>query len=69
MFVADDITVTQVVVLLDKLTSFVQLRGSVPIFWEQSALQGVGNHRILLSQEHHFSHIAFEKCVTLFMCT
>jgi len=58
-----------VISLLDKLTSFVQLRGSVPIFWEQSALQGVGNHRILLSQEYHFSHIAFEKYVILFMHT
>ena len=54
--------------LHDKLTSYVQLRGSVPVFWEQTGIQGVGNHRIQLTRGYEFTHPAFEKYVMYSKC-
>ena len=53
--------------LHDKLTSYVQLRGSVPVFWEQTGIQGVGSHRIQLTRGYEFTHPAFEKYVVYVM--
>lgn len=53
------------IVLHEKLTSYVQLRGSVPLFWEQTGLQGVGNHRVQLTRGYEFTHPAFEKYIKL----
>ncbi len=41
-------------------TSFLQLRGSVPVFFEQSGLQ-VGSHRIKLSRSSYACYPAFER--------
>ena len=49
--------------LHDKLTSYVQVRGSVPIFWEQTGIQGVGSHRIQLTRGDEFTRPAFDKYV------
>ena len=49
--------------LHDKVTSYVQLRGSVPIFWEQTGIQGVGGHRIQLTRGAEFTQPAFDKYV------
>lgn len=54
--------------LHEKLTSYVQLRGSVPVFWEQTGLQGVGSHRIQLTRGYEFAHPAFEKYVVYIVC-
>jgi synaptojanin len=53
--------------------SFTQIRGSLPLFWEQSGFQ-VGAHKIRLSRApelcypafvKHFKHINYDKCFVL----
>ena len=44
----------------DEETSFLQLRGSVPVFFEQSGIQ-VGSHRIKMSRSTHACYPAFER--------
>ena len=38
---------------------YIQVRGSVPLFWEQPGLN-VGNHKVKLSRGEHFTQTAFE---------
>lgn len=52
----------QVIVLDDWVSSFVQTRGSVPVFWEQPGVQ-VGSHKVKLSRGFEASSPAFEKYV------
>jgi phosphatidylinositol-bisphosphatase len=44
----------------DEESSFLQLRGSVPVFFEQSGLQ-VGSHKIKISRSTHACYPAFER--------
>jgi hypothetical protein len=39
---------------------FLQIRGSIPLFWEQSGIQ-VGNHRVKISRSIESSYTAFER--------
>jgi hypothetical protein len=52
----------KVIVLDDWVSSFVQTRGSVPMFWEQPGIQ-VGSHKVKLSRGFEASSPAFEKWV------
>ena len=47
-------------------TSFIQIRGSVPVFFEQSGIQ-VGSHRIKLSRSTHACFPAFERHIKSLM--
>lgn len=52
---------TEQVIFLGKMvTSYVQTRGSVPLFWEQPGLQ-VGNHRVKMSRGFEASAPAYDK--------
>ncbi len=46
----------------DFIASFVQVRGLVPIFWDQPGIQ-TGTNRIRLSRGYHSSHPAFERLI------
>ncbi|PAA75701.1 hypothetical protein BOX15_Mlig000919g5, partial [Macrostomum lignano] len=48
----------QIIYLDDAVTSFLQTRGSVPLFWEQPGLQ-IGSHRIKMSRGFEASSHAF----------
>ncbi|XP_065051378.1 synaptojanin-1-like [Rhopilema esculentum] len=58
--VANFVETEQIILLDDCETSFVQTRGSVPVFWEQPGVQ-VGSHKIKFSRGHEASSPAFER--------
>ncbi|KAH8871194.1 Synaptojanin-1 [Schistosoma japonicum] len=58
--VANFVETEQFVYLGDSVTSYIQVRGTVPLFWEQPGLQ-VGSHKISLSRPLEISVSAFER--------
>ncbi|KAL0277407.1 UNVERIFIED_CONTAM: hypothetical protein PYX00_004700 [Menopon gallinae] len=58
--VANFVETEQLIVLEDEITSYVQTRGSVPLFWEQPGIQ-VGSHKVKMSRGFDASHAAFER--------
>lgn len=58
--VANFVETEQFVVIDDSVTSFIQTRGSVPLFWEQPGVQ-VGVHKIKMSRGFEASTPAFER--------
>ncbi|KAJ8792340.1 hypothetical protein J1605_019896 [Eschrichtius robustus] len=52
----------KVVYLDDCVSSFIQIRGSVPLFWEQPGLQVcVGSHRVRMSRGFEANAPAFDR--------
>ncbi|KAM9635811.1 synaptojanin-1 isoform 2-T2 [Trichechus inunguis] len=58
--VANFVETEQVVYLDDSVSSFLQIRGSVPLFWEQPGLQ-VGSHRVRMSRGFEANAPAFDR--------
>uniref|UniRef100_A0A8D0H3M2 Synaptojanin-1 n=1 Tax=Sphenodon punctatus TaxID=8508 RepID=A0A8D0H3M2_SPHPU len=58
--VANFVETEQVVFLDDCVSSFIQIRGSVPLFWEQPGLQ-VGSHRVRMSRGFEANAPAFDR--------
>uniref|UniRef100_A0A3Q3EWH6 Synaptojanin-1 n=1 Tax=Kryptolebias marmoratus TaxID=37003 RepID=A0A3Q3EWH6_KRYMA len=58
--VANFVETEQVIFLEDKVSSFIQIRGSIPLFWEQPGIQ-VGSHRVKLSRGFEANAPAFER--------
>nr|XP_022328766.1 synaptojanin-1-like isoform X2 [Crassostrea virginica] len=58
--VANFVETEQVIFLDEKISSFIQTRGSVPLFWEQPGIQ-VGSHRVKMSRGHEASAPAFDR--------
>ncbi|XP_042085482.1 synaptojanin-1 isoform X1 [Ovis aries] len=58
--VANFVETEQVVYLDDTVSSFIQIRGSVPLFWEQPGLQ-VGSHRVRMSRGFEANAPAFDR--------
>ncbi|XP_070565612.1 synaptojanin-1-like [Ptychodera flava] len=50
----------QVIFVEDKVSSFIQTRGSVPLFWEQPGIQ-VGSHKVKMSRGYEASAPAFDR--------
>ncbi|XP_026993932.1 synaptojanin-1 isoform X5 [Tachysurus fulvidraco] len=61
--VANFVETEQVIFLDDTVSSFIQIRGSVPLFWEQPGIQ-VGSHRVKLSRGFEANAPAFERHFT-----
>lgn len=61
--VANFVETEQVIFLEDKVSSFIQIRGSIPLFWEQPGIQ-VGSHRVKLSRGFEANAPAFERHFT-----
>ncbi|XP_038053185.1 synaptojanin-1-like [Patiria miniata] len=57
---------TEQVIFLDdvNVSSFVQTRGSVPLFWEQPGLQ-VGSHRVKMARGYEASAPAFDRHMSM----
>ncbi|KAL1470710.1 hypothetical protein MTO96_024067, partial [Rhipicephalus appendiculatus] len=53
-----------VIYLENQITSYVQTRGSVPLFWEQPGVQ-VGSHRVKMSRGSEASTPAFERHMSM----
>lgn len=58
--VANFVETEQVIYLDNELTSYLQTRGSVPLFWEQPGVQ-VGSHKVKLSRGFECSADAFDR--------
>eukprot|EP00063_Salmo_salar_P010460 XP_013985295.1 PREDICTED: synaptojanin-1 isoform X5 [Salmo salar] len=58
--VANFVETEQVIFLDDQVSSFIQIRGSIPLFWEQPGIQ-VGSHRVKLSRGYEANAPAFER--------
>lgn len=58
--VANFVETEQCIFLDSEITSYVQTRGSVPLFWEQPGVQ-VGSHKVKLSRGFECSVAAFNK--------
>ena len=50
----------QLVLFKDKVISFVQVRGSVPLFWEQPGFN-VGSHKVKITRGDDATQPAFER--------
>ncbi|NWS58258.1 SYNJ2 protein, partial [Chunga burmeisteri] len=62
--VSDFVETEQTIYLDDDVSSFVQIRGSVPLFWEQPGLQ-VGSHRLRLNRGLEANAPAFDRHMML----
>ncbi|KAK7791521.1 hypothetical protein R5R35_008685 [Gryllus longicercus] len=62
--VANFVETEQVIFLDNEVTSFVQTRGSVPLFWEQPGVQ-VGSHKVKMSRGFEVSAPVFDKHLCL----
>ncbi|KAG8227890.1 hypothetical protein J437_LFUL008204 [Ladona fulva] len=62
--VANFVETEQVIFLDSEVTSYVQTRGSVPLFWEQPGVQ-VGSHKVKMSRGYEVSAPAFDKHLSL----
>ncbi|KAL5007601.1 hypothetical protein ScPMuIL_016407 [Solemya velum] len=58
--VANFVETEQVIFLDDQISSFIQTRGSVPLFWEQPGIQ-VGSHKVKMSRGYESSAPAFDR--------
>ncbi|XP_048348323.1 LOW QUALITY PROTEIN: synaptojanin-1 [Sphaerodactylus townsendi] len=58
--VANFVETEQVIFLDESVSSFIQIRGSVPLFWEQPGLQ-VGSHRVRMSRGFEANAPAFDR--------
>lgn len=58
--VANFVETEQVIFLEDRCSSYVLIRGSIPLFWEQTGVQ-VGAHRLRISREFEVSQPAFDR--------
>ncbi|XP_069060136.1 synaptojanin-1 isoform X3 [Pleurodeles waltl] len=57
---ANFVETEQVIYLEDSVSSFIQIRGSIPLFWEQPGLQ-VGSHRVRMSRGFEANAPAFDR--------
>ncbi|XP_011567451.3 synaptojanin-1 [Plutella xylostella] len=61
--VANFVETEQAIYIDDSVTSYVQTRGSVPLFWEQPGIQ-VGSHKVKMSRGYDASTSACERHFT-----
>lgn len=58
--VANFVETEQAIYIDDSVTSYLQTRGSVPLFWEQPGIQ-VGSHKVKMSRGYDASTSAFDR--------
>lgn len=63
-YVANFVETEQVIYVDGEITSHVQTRGSVPLFWEQPGVQ-VGSHKVKLSRGFETSAAAFDRHMSM----
>ncbi|XP_063994499.1 synaptojanin-1 [Diachasmimorpha longicaudata] len=62
--VANFVETEQIIYLDNEVTSFIQTRGSVPLFWEQPGVQ-VGSHKVRISRGFEASAPAFDRHLSM----
>lgn len=63
-YVANFVETEQAIYLDGEITSYLQTRGSVPLFWEQPGVQ-VGSHKVKLSRGFEATAPAFDRHMTM----
>ncbi|XP_034653156.1 synaptojanin-1 [Drosophila subobscura] len=63
-YVANFVETEQVIYVDGEVTSHIQTRGSVPLFWEQPGVQ-VGSHKVKLSRGFETSAAAFDRHMSM----
>jgi synaptojanin len=63
-YVANFVETEQAIYLDGEVTSYLQTRGSVPLFWEQPGVQ-VGSHKVKLSRGFEATAPAFDRHMTM----
>ncbi|CAL1535444.1 unnamed protein product, partial [Lymnaea stagnalis] len=58
--VANFVETEQVIFLDEEIASFVQTRGSIPLFWEQPGIQ-VGSHKVHMSRGYEMAAPAYDR--------
>ncbi|XP_059179019.1 synaptojanin-1-like [Physella acuta] len=58
--VANFVETEQVIFLDEEIVSFVQTRGSIPLFWEQAGIQ-VGSHKVHMSRGYEMAAPAYDR--------
>lgn len=58
--VANFVETEQVIMIENGVSSYIQTRGSVPLFWQQTGVQ-VGSHKVKLSRGYEASKSAFDR--------
>jgi len=59
-FVANFVESEQIIIANEKCCSFTQIRGSVPLLWEQPGLN-VGSHKVKISLDQNISQSVYDK--------
>lgn len=62
--VANFVETEQAIYMEDSVASYIQIRGSVPLFWEQTGVQ-VGQHKVKMSRGAAASEAAFNRHINL----
>ncbi|CAH1403112.1 unnamed protein product [Nezara viridula] len=62
--VANFVETEQAIYMEDSVASYIQIRGSVPLFWEQTGVQ-VGQHKVKMSRGAAASEAAFNRHIYL----
>lgn len=62
--VANFVETEQVIYLDNEVSSYIQTRGSVPLFWEQPGVQ-VGSHKVRISRGYEASKAAFDRHMSM----
>ncbi|XP_050314325.1 synaptojanin-1 isoform X2 [Anthonomus grandis grandis] len=62
--VANFVETEQVIYLDNEVSSYLQTRGSVPLFWEQPGIQ-MGSHKVRISRGYEASKAAFDRHMTM----
>ncbi|XP_019753624.1 synaptojanin-1 [Dendroctonus ponderosae] len=62
--VANFVETEQVIYLDNEVSSYIQTRGSVPLFWEQPGVQ-VGSHKVRISRGYEASKSAFDRHMSM----
>lgn len=63
-YVANFVETEQAIYLDNEVTSYLQTRGSVPLFWEQPGVQ-VGSHKVKMSRGFEATAPAFDRHMTM----
>lgn len=63
-YVANFVETEQAIYLDNEVTSYLQTRGSVPLFWEQPGVQ-VGSHKVKMSRGFEATVPAFDRHMTM----
>ena len=61
-YLKQKLLILKIIIANEKCCSFTQIRGSVPLLWEQPGLN-VGSHKVKISLDRNISQSVYDKFV------